>query len=119
LDELGRFAERVLAIAEPAPAISNRILELAGTRPPDLAHETIGTYLDSARLLGRRTAEMHAALGSPTDDPAFAPEVFTTLYQRSLYQSLRSSVGQTLRLLRTQAERIPEASQLLEFDEEI
>ena len=33
--------------------------------------------LEAAALLGRRTGEMHLALASPTDDPAFAAEPFT------------------------------------------
>jgi maltose alpha-D-glucosyltransferase/alpha-amylase len=33
--------------------------------------------LDGAALLGRRTAEMHLALGQPTKDSAFAPETMT------------------------------------------
>ena len=32
------------------------------------------TYEDVARLLGRRTGEMHRALATPTDDAAFRPE---------------------------------------------
>ena len=30
--------------------------------------EHVGTYLDAAAMLGRRTAEMHLALGQPTDE---------------------------------------------------
>jgi maltose alpha-D-glucosyltransferase/alpha-amylase len=33
--------------------------------------------MDAAALLGRRTAEMHLALATPTDDSAFAAEPFT------------------------------------------
>jgi maltose alpha-D-glucosyltransferase/alpha-amylase len=33
--------------------------------------------MQAAALLGRRTAEMHLALATPTSDPAFAPEPFT------------------------------------------
>ena len=36
-----------------------------------MAHES---YLAQARLLGQRTGEMHRALLTPTDDPAFSPE---------------------------------------------
>jgi maltose alpha-D-glucosyltransferase/alpha-amylase len=35
-----------------------------------------GAALEAAALLGRRTAEMHLALATPTDDPAFAAEPF-------------------------------------------
>lgn len=34
-------------------------------------------YLEAAALLGRRTAELHVALATPTEDPAFAAESFT------------------------------------------
>ncbi len=36
--------------------------------------EVFGTYLVYARILGQRTGELHRALGTPTDDPAFAAE---------------------------------------------
>src|SRR5262249_3493690 len=68
--------------------------------PPDL-YERIGTYLPSARLLGERTAELHVALASaPPELPAFAPEPFSTLHQRSLYESMRTSAGRVFALLR-------------------
>jgi maltose alpha-D-glucosyltransferase/alpha-amylase len=50
-------------------------------------------------VLGRRTAELHVVLASESDDPAFRPEAFSALYQRSLYQSVRTTVHQNLRLL--------------------
>jgi maltose alpha-D-glucosyltransferase/alpha-amylase len=49
-------------------------------------------YVQFAELLGKRTAEMHGALSSDKSDPLFAPEPFSKLYQRALYQSLRSRV---------------------------
>jgi len=36
--------------------------------------EHVGMYLDAAATLGRRTAELHLALASASDDPALAPE---------------------------------------------
>jgi maltose alpha-D-glucosyltransferase/alpha-amylase len=44
---------------------------------PADAREHAGLYLEAAALLGRRTAEMHLALATPTDNPAFTPEPFT------------------------------------------
>ena len=38
--------------------------------------EHAGLYIDAAALLGRRTAEMHLALATPTEDPAFRAEPF-------------------------------------------
>ncbi|HEV2446081.1 MAG TPA: maltose alpha-D-glucosyltransferase [Candidatus Sulfopaludibacter sp.] len=46
-------------------------------RRPD-AEELAGASVEAAALLGRRTAEMHLALATPTDDRAFAAEPFGT-----------------------------------------
>ena len=57
-------------------------------------------FFEMAALLGKRTGEMHGALASCPDDPAFAPEPFSMLYQRSVYQSIRSLVRESLQDLR-------------------
>ena len=73
--------------------------------PPVLARRHAGPYLDAAALLGRRTAEMHLALATPTDNPAFTAEAFTTEdltadanrieTQLSLsFEALKSSISQ-------------------------
>ena len=41
-----------------------------------------GPYLESAALLGRRTAELHIALASDTELPHFGREPFSHFYQR-------------------------------------
>jgi maltose alpha-D-glucosyltransferase/alpha-amylase len=41
------------------------------------AHEPHGFYLAQARVLGQRTAELHRALATPTEDAAFAAEPIT------------------------------------------
>jgi maltose alpha-D-glucosyltransferase/alpha-amylase len=64
-----------------------------------VAHDTSEAYLRSAELIGRRTAELHNALAAGTD-AGFAPEPFTPLYQRSVYQSLRNLTRNSLRVLR-------------------
>jgi maltose alpha-D-glucosyltransferase/alpha-amylase len=112
IDELGRYFERVLSgapgglTAPPAPAGS--IVDLAAAAIPPLAQELIGSYLQSAGLMGRRTAEMHLALVSRPADPAFAPEPFTELYQRSIVQSMRTLARQTLQRLRRRVRSLPE-----------
>jgi len=67
----------------------------------------VGVYLDVARLLGRRTAELHLALSSDSEDLAFAPEPFQP-QMRSVYQSMRNLTGRTLRLLRNRLATLPE-----------
>jgi maltose alpha-D-glucosyltransferase/alpha-amylase len=76
--------------------------------PPPPTADAIGPYLDSAELLGRRTAELHAALAGGTGE-AFAPERFTTLSQRALYQSLRAPVRGTMQMIRRALPRLDDA----------
>jgi maltose alpha-D-glucosyltransferase / alpha-amylase len=64
-------------------------------------------YRPFAELLGRRTAEMHLALASRPDDPAFAPEPTLMPDARSVYQSVRSLSTRVLALLRERLENLP------------
>ena len=59
----------------------------------------IGTFRDEAATLGRRTAEMHAALSSVDDDPAFAPEPLTRDSLNDLVAQIRTEVQSTCELL--------------------
>jgi maltose alpha-D-glucosyltransferase/alpha-amylase len=84
----------------------------------------IGSYLESARLLGERTADLHAALASNTIDPHFAPEPFSKLYQRSIYQSMRNLTARTFQLMRSRLKHLPEkglglAKKVLELEEKV
>jgi len=112
LDDLGRFFDRALTLkiaAEDLPLPSRPRINLLDQPVPPLAEEVIGSYLAAASRLGQRTAEFHVALASATDDPSFAPEPFTPMYQRSLYQSLRTQAGRTYELLRKRLKSLPEA----------
>jgi maltose alpha-D-glucosyltransferase / alpha-amylase len=112
LDALRRFYERALTRAgDPPAAVRAHVVdEVAADLPPEV-YEIMGTYPATARLLGQRTAELHLALAAETEDPAFTPEPFTALYQRSLYQSMRSLAGRTFQLLAQRADTLPEADQ--------
>jgi maltose alpha-D-glucosyltransferase/alpha-amylase len=61
-----------------------------------------------AGLLGHRSAEMHLALASRSDLPAFAPEPFSRLYQRSLYQSMRNQAARIYERLSKNLPNLPE-----------
>ena len=56
-------------------------------------------YLHAAATLGRRTAEMHAALADDRADNAFASEPYTPTYQRSLFQSMRNTTRHAIQIL--------------------
>ncbi len=94
----GAQRDRDLAALGAPPAVP--LADLARGPLPEASYEGLGTYGDAAGLLGRRTAEMHVALASKPADPAFAPEPFGLLYQRSLYQSMRTLAANALAQLR-------------------
>jgi maltose alpha-D-glucosyltransferase/alpha-amylase len=127
LDALGRYYDRAStrhAKEETPPALNG---ELPGKRTeelPPFVQELIGTYLESARLLAHRTAELHLALSAETEDKRFTPEPFTPHYVRGLFQSMRNVATQNLRLLRKQLKTLPPeivalAERVLPFEAEI
>jgi maltose alpha-D-glucosyltransferase / alpha-amylase len=111
LDRLGHYFEDILSRQlNPAEATlpGKSLIDLTEQEIPALGREVIGAYLTSARLLGQRTAELHTALASDTKEPAFAPEPFTALYRRSLYQSLRTLADTSLNLLERRLKGLPQ-----------
>ena len=97
LDQLSQYFERVAALPreEDAPSlsgVSNEAAKSDGTHELPM-RELIGGYIDSAALLGRRTAELHRALAPGRTSPEFEPQPIGRLYQRSLYQSMRNLTG--------------------------
>jgi trehalose synthase-fused probable maltokinase len=73
---------------------------LGWSAPPEIARELIGNYLDAARTLAQRTAEMHLALASDPHDPAFAPEPFTPAFQRDFERSVCDLTEKNFGILR-------------------
>ena len=106
----GLFERALAAGADPdpgAPPATPLLAAVAQPIPPHVEAALGAATLESMRLLGRRTAEMHLALAS-VDEPDFRPEPFTTLYQRSLYQAERNLVGQTFETLTHARPRLDE-----------
>jgi maltose alpha-D-glucosyltransferase/alpha-amylase len=101
----------VLTADEGTPTpVENRvpITDLIDQDPSAVAVGMIGPYLESIRLLGQRTAEMHLALAADTLDPAFAPEPFSPTYQRSIYQSMRSEASRVFQSLNKRVKHLSE-----------
>jgi maltose alpha-D-glucosyltransferase/alpha-amylase len=116
LDALSRYYEgaatrRLGTLTEALPA--GNVKQLLELEVPPQASEWIGAYLESARLLGQRTGEMHLALATAPEGHAFAPEPFTPFYQRSLFQSMRNLTVQTFELLRRKVGDLPEPMRVL------
>jgi maltose alpha-D-glucosyltransferase/alpha-amylase len=127
LNTLTHYYEHILArqSEKTAPTVPRAsFLGLAACPIPSDVSESIGIYLESVHILAQRTAELHRVLASPAADPKFAPEPFSKLYQRSLYQSMRTHAGRTLPLLRRHLKNLPEdvqqaAREILEMKKDI
>ena len=76
LDQLSGFSRVGSVLPPPMELPAPGFVDQRGIASGGSA-STAGTALEAAALLGRRTAEMHLALATPTDDPAFAAEPFT------------------------------------------
>ncbi len=74
LDQLPGFFGAVAGMPAPPESPPPGFVHRHEPLPEIVEHAK--TTLDAAALLGRRTAEMHLALASATDDPAFAAEPF-------------------------------------------
>ena len=117
LDAVGRYYERVLARKAD---LQNEIAP-----PGALLDELIGgVYPEKTKLLGERTGELHLALASNSEDPAFEPEPFSGMAQRSVYQNMRASLRRAFTLLEKKICDLPatfreEAKEVLSREQEI
>jgi maltose alpha-D-glucosyltransferase/alpha-amylase len=118
LDSIDRYFEDALALGGEPPLPAGTPLALSRLEAPELAHETIGSYLESARTLGRQTADLHAALCA-IDDPAFTPEPLTLMARRALYQSMRTLTRQVFTGLRRRGPDATGGVPLLEREAEV
>ena len=127
LDALSRYYDRAvtfMAEGRVPPASATEPVTLMGAEVPQLVSDLIGTYLESARVLGVRTAELHLCLASEPENKAFAPEPFTPHYVRGLFQSMRNLTVENLRLLRRQLKSLPSdvasmAQRVIDLEQEI
>ena len=113
LDQVNEFFERSAAQATtaPRPSLTTAALLRAARQPDAAARQQIGTYIEEAILIGKRTAELHNALGSSLDHADFRPDAYTGFYQRSLYQSMRNQTGRVLVQLERQLPLLSEELQ--------
>ncbi len=127
LDSLGRYFERALAEYRDTtsfPVLTGHPLALAGQEFDRAVNDLMRNYLEDARLIGQRTAELHAALSTDAEDPDFSPEPMTDFYRHGLYHGMMALVHQTFRALRQQLRRVPDelqadATEVLEREPEV
>jgi maltose alpha-D-glucosyltransferase / alpha-amylase len=114
LGALSRYFERVLAKEariEGVPVPDKNLIALTEEALTPLAAETIGAYLEAARLLGQRTGELHVTLAEGSDDANFAPEPFSDSARQDIYRGMVALIDQIFPLLRQHLTDFPEAVQ--------
>jgi maltose alpha-D-glucosyltransferase/alpha-amylase len=126
LDSLRDFFDRAIAVTADVvapPLTAPSLLRLTEEELPELVHETVGAYIEAARMLGLRTAQMHTVLASGNEESSFVPEAYTRFYQRSLYQSLRNITTNNFAMLaqHMKAEEAlpPQAATVLRLEDEV
>lgn len=92
---------------QPDEIPQGRLLALADQPVPSQAQERIGNYLQLTRLLAQRTAELHLALSSATEDPVFRPEPFSAAGLRAFCDTAVDLAKQTFELLREKQSILP------------
>jgi maltose alpha-D-glucosyltransferase / alpha-amylase len=67
----------------------------------------IRPYLDAVSQLGKRTAELHLALGAESTDPRFVPEPYTLSFQREFKEALQALTERNFALLAMKLKELP------------
>ncbi|HNT97021.1 MAG TPA: hypothetical protein PKK31_01990, partial [Elusimicrobiales bacterium] len=124
--EASRYYEAVQSRPSDAgapPPMAEAFCAGPAEAPADFVNLSGGFCLEMAELIGRRTGEMHAALAA-SQEPDFAPEPFSRLYQRSVFQSMAGQskkvfLNLSRRLKDLPAELQEEASFVLENQQKI
>ncbi len=77
---------------------------------PPAMQEPSKVSLDAARLLGRRTAELHLALATPTENEAFSAEPLTRDDLAREAQRIEAQIKSALEMLRLAISRLEETA---------
>jgi maltose alpha-D-glucosyltransferase / alpha-amylase len=112
LEELDRYYEASAAQTFAQGGVPQEqlgLLQLSEAQETPFAREHVGPYLDAAALLGRRTAEMHLALASPTHDPAFTPEPLSLLDIDRMREELILHASAAFDTLKENVARLPDS----------
>jgi maltose alpha-D-glucosyltransferase/alpha-amylase len=111
LSSVDRFFEHLLEVPDVKPVSPPESILGGGMESvPDGLMQVMDTlFLEMMELLGRRTGELHLALSSNHSGKEMAPEPFGKLYQRSVYQSIRSLIRRTMSTAKSAAKRMGDA----------
>ncbi len=106
LDELSRFYDSCATC--PVPTEIGSFPSFGSDAPiAPAAQEHAGLYLEGAALLGRRTAEMHLALATPTENAAFSAEPFAQEHLAADAARIEAQIVRSLEALRRGMANLP------------
>jgi maltose alpha-D-glucosyltransferase/alpha-amylase len=104
-EELSRFYDRIAGRDAPRDPLPATFADMIVARPSVTVVELTTGYLETALTLGRRTGELHLALGSDVRDPAFAPEPFTKEDLSALAADATAQIQQAVEVLQERVDR--------------
>jgi maltose alpha-D-glucosyltransferase/alpha-amylase len=127
VDHARRFYEQILIghfARHDSPVLSDRVVGAMDQQLSAAHTELFGSFPPQLELLGRRTAELHLALATPSEVGDFGVESFGALARRSSYQSARNTARHSVDLLRERLRALPErlrrkATMVLERERQI
>ncbi len=98
LEQLSVYFDAIANLPAPPATYAPTLLS---ERPPQReALEYAASALEAAALLGKRTAEMHLALATPTSDPGFGVEPLTSEDLAREAQRIDAQITSTLEVLK-------------------
>jgi maltose alpha-D-glucosyltransferase/alpha-amylase len=125
---LTQFVEHLQAHKHELPKLPPHLptlQEIVESGVPDQFRDLVrGMHLEMALVLGRRTAEMHRALATSSKESSWCMEEFSTLYQRSIFQAMRTVMRRNFSLLSANLPQLPtgvqrRAARILNAEKEI
>jgi len=111
LEQLDRYFEDCSGEVFPAAdatSLPTDFLSLSETALSERVRDSAGIYLDAAATLGRRTGELHVALGQETADEDFRPRPFTAEDSQALREQLSSNAGRAFEALKDSLATLPD-----------
>lgn len=115
INELGRYFDRMVGLPPPeVGAIDAAAWLQAGEDPlPAVVSDAVHAYLATADVLGRRTGDLHVALGSDPDTPAFAPQPYEAADLAHTAATMRAHGALQLQALERSASRLDDRQRAL------
>lgn len=110
LRSLESFFDRVQSKRSELPVTAGPdipLLDLSYRTIPPPVQKWIGAYLDSAKLLGQCTAELHQALSQHPSIPEFSPEPISREYLVDRHHSMTELTTNTLNSLEKHLPNLP------------